>query len=164
MARKDWMVDVPVAYVDYNNGPLWLRFGNQQIAWGESIFFRVLDVPNGIDLRRHSILDVAAEEYSDKRVPSFGLRGSFRVNNDWEIEGFTQRFQPSILAGDNSPYNTIPSQFTVQEQAGYQDVKNDWNFGGRIRGNIGDFGVQVMAVSRRNPDGVVRWTDSRSVV
>ncbi|MBR0568899.1 DUF1302 family protein [Azoarcus sp. L1K30] len=161
-ARKDWMVDVPVAHLDYNDGPLWLRLGNQQIAWGEAIFFRVLDVPNGLDLRRHSILDVAAEEFSDKRVPSFGLRGSFRVNNDWEIEGFSQRFQPSILAGDNSPYNTIPAQFTVQERAGYQDVKNDWNFGGRIRGNIGDVGVQFMAVNRRNPDGVVRWTDSKS--
>ncbi|NMF98858.1 DUF1302 domain-containing protein [Aromatoleum toluolicum] len=164
VARKDWMLDIPAAYLDYNDGPLWLRFGNQQIAWGESIFFRVLDVPNGIDLRRHSILDVAAEEYSDKRVPSLALRGSFRVNNDWEVEGFTQRFQPTILPGDNSPYNTIPSQFAVQERAGYDKVKDDWTFGGRVRGKLGDFGVQLMAVNRRNPDGVVKWTDSRKGV
>lgn len=164
VARKDWMLDLPAAYIDYSEGPLWVRFGNQQIAWGESIFFRVLDVPNGLDLRRHSILDVAAEEYSDKRVPSLALRASFRVNNDWEVEGFGQRFQPSIIAGDNSPYNTIPSQFNVQEKAGYEDVKNDWTFGGRVRGQIGDFGVQFMAVNRRNPDGVVRWTDSRAGV
>jgi hypothetical protein len=162
VAGKDWMLDVPVAYLDYSSGPVWLRMGMQQIAWGESIFFRVLDVPNGIDLRRHSILDVSAEEYSDKRVPSFGLRGSVRVNDDWEVEGFTQRFAPSIIPGDNSPYNNIPSQFNVQEQAGYDDVKNDWTFGGRVRGSIGDFGVQFMAVNRRNPDGVVRWTDSKS--
>lgn len=164
VARKDWMFDLPAAYIDYSSGPLWVRFGNQQIAWGESIFFRVLDVPNGLDLRRHSILDVVAEEYSDKRVPSLALRASFRVNNDWEVEGFGQRFQPSIIAGDNSPYNTIPSQFNVQEKAGYEDVKNDWTFGGRVRGQIGDFGVQFMAVNRRNPDGVVRWTDSRAGV
>lgn len=161
-AGKDWMLDLPAAYLDYSKGPLWLRFGNQQIAWGESIFFRVLDVPNGLDLRRHSILDVAAEEYSDKRVPSLALRASWRANDNWEIEGFGQRFQPSIIAGDNSPYNTIPSQFDVQEKAGYQRVKNDMSFGGRVRGQIGDFGVQFMAVNRRNPDGVVRWADSQS--
>lgn len=162
VARKDWMLDLPAAYIDYNKGPLWLRFGNQQIAWGESIFFRVLDVTNGLDLRRHSILDVAAEEYSDKRVPSLALRASFRVNNDWEVEGFGQRFQPTVLAGDNSPYNTIPSQFNVQEKEGYDRVKDDWTFGGRVRGKLGEFGVQLMAVNRRNPDGVVRWTDSRA--
>ena len=162
IAQKDWMLDVPVAYVDYSDGPLWLRAGNQQIAWGEAIFFRVLDLPNGIDLRRHSVLDVAAEEYSDKRVPSLGLRASLRVGDEWEVEGFTQRFQPTILAGDNSPYNTVPSQFVVQEEAGYDDVRHDWTFGGRIRGSIGDYGVQLMAVNRRNPDGVVRWTDSKA--
>lgn len=162
VARKDWMLDIPAAYIDYSKGPLWMRLGNQQIAWGESIFFRVLDVPNGLDLRRHSILDVAAEEYSDKRVPSLGLRTSYRLSNNWEVEGFGQQFRPSIIPGDNSPYNAIPSQFNVQERAGYDKVKNDWTFGGRIRGQIGNFGVQLMAVNRRNPDGVVRWTDSRA--
>ena len=42
---KDYMVDLPSFYFDYNSGPFWLRVGNQQIAWGESIFFRVLDNP-----------------------------------------------------------------------------------------------------------------------
>src|SRR6267143_788255 len=128
VARKDWILDLPAAYVDYNHGPLWVRVGNQQIAWGEAIFFRVLDVPNGLDYRRHSILDVAAEEYSDKRVPAPGVRSSYRVTNDWTVEGFAQRFNPSILADPNSPYNTIPSQFTVEKREGYDEVKNDWNW------------------------------------
>lgn len=157
-AGKDWMLDLPIAYADYHNGPLWLRIGNQQIAWGEALFFRVSDMVNGLDLRRHLILGVAAEEYSDTRVPGLGVRGSFRVNEDWDVEAFTQRFQPSILAGRNSPYNLIPAQFTVHEKEGYDAVKNEWNFGGRIRGNLGDFGVQAFAVRRNNPDGVVKWT------
>jgi hypothetical protein len=157
-AGKDWMIDLPVAYVDYNNGPLWLRAGNQQIAWGEALFFRVSDVPNGLDLRRHSVLGVAAEEYADSRVPGLGLRGSFRVNNDWDIEGFTQKFQPSVLPGQNSPYNPIPAQFTIHEREGYDAVKNEWNFGGRVRGKVGAFGVQGFAVRRHNPDGVYKWT------
>ena len=157
-AGKNWMLDLPVAYVDYNSGPLWLRFGNQQIAWGEALFFRVSDVPNGLDLRRHSLLGVAAEEYSDTRVPGLGARGSYRLNENWDIEGFTQKFQPSLLPGQNSPYNPIPAQFTVHEQEGYDAVKNNWNFGGRLRGKIGDFGVQAFAVTRNNPDGVYKWT------
>lgn len=155
---RDWMLDLPVAYLDYSAGPLWLRAGNQQIAWGEALFFRVADVPNGLDLRRHSLLGVAAEEYSDTRVPALGVRGSYRVNEDWEVEGFTQRFQPTILPPQNSPYNPIPAQFTVHEREGYDDVKNHWNFGGRLRGKIGSFGVQGFAVRRNNPDGVYKWT------
>lgn len=159
---KDWMLDLPAAYVDYNNGPFWLRAGNQQIAWGEAIFFRVLDVPNGLDLRRHAILDVAGEEYSDKRVSAPGVRANYRFDNEWEVEGFSQLFQPSILPTPNSPYNIIPAQFTIDQHTGYQAVKNDWNFGAKLRGKIGDVGLQFVATRRHNADGVFRWTDSRA--
>ena len=53
---QDYMLDIPALYLDYNKGPLWLRVGNQQIAWGEALFFRVFDVVQGLDLRRHSFL------------------------------------------------------------------------------------------------------------
>ena len=158
IARKNGMIDLPNAYLDYNSGPLWLRLGNQQIAWGEALFFRVSDVVNGLDLRRHLVLGVASEEYSDTRVPGLGLRGSYRVNENWDIEGFTQKFQPSILPGANSPYTLIPTQFTVEEKEGYDEVKNEWNFGFRTRGKVGDYGVQAFAVRRNNPDGVYKWT------
>jgi hypothetical protein len=69
-----------------------------------------------------------------------------------------QKFQPSILPGPNSPYNLVPSQFTVDEYSGYQDVKDKMNFGTRIRGKVGDYGVQAFAVRRYNPDGVFKWT------
>ena len=159
-AGKDWMLDLPVAYLDYNSGPLWLRMGNQQIAWGEALFFRVSDVPNGLDLRRHAVLGPAAEEYSDSRVPGLGIRASYRINDGLEVEGFTQKFQPSILPGQNSPYNPIPAQFTVHEKEGYEDVKNNWNVGFRVKGSVGGFGLQGFAVSRNNPDGVYKWTQA----
>ncbi|MEF7615097.1 DUF1302 family protein [Aquincola sp. MAHUQ-54] len=161
-AGKSYAVDLPALYLDYNDGPLWVRIGNQQIAWGEAIFFRVLDVPNGLDLRRHSILDVAAEEYADKRVSSPAIRASWRAGNDWEVEGFTSRFQPTVLAGADSAYNLIPNQFEVHQREGYGAVRNKWNFGARLKGRIGDTGVQLMATSRINPDGVFRWTDSKA--
>ena len=162
VARRHWMLDIPAAYLDYNHGPLWLRVGNQQIAWGQTIFFRVLDVPNGLDYRRHSILDVAAEEFSDKRVPAPGIRGSYRLAHDWTLEGFGQLFSPSILAAQNSPYNTIPSQFQVEQREGYRAVRNNWNFGVRLQGRVGGFDLQFVADHRRNPDGVFRWTDSHA--
>ncbi len=152
----DWMIDFPALYLDYNKGPLWLRAGNQQIAWGEALFFRVIDVPNGLDLRRHLFLDYAAEEYADERVASPAIRGSYRLNDIWELEGFTQMSNPSALANANTPFNTIPDQFVVH----HGDTKDSLNVGGRLKGQIGDLGLQFMAISRRNPDGVFRWTES----
>ncbi len=155
----NYVVDFPSLYLDYNHGPVWLRLGNQQIAWGEALFFRVLDVPNGLDLRRHFILDPAAEEYSDKRVSSPGLRGSVRLLDQYEIEGFTQMFSPSILPGPGTPFNFIPDQFTVQTS----DAANrKWNFGGRVQARFFDsLSVQAIAVRRANPDGVFRWTEAK---
>ena len=156
----DYMIDLPSAYLDYNKGSFWLRAGNQQIAWGESLFFRVLDTPNGLDLRRHSALDWASEEFSDKRVPALGLRGSYAFDNGWELEAWTQEFQPSIYSNENTPYNVIASQFVVVQEPGFNEVDDEWNFGTRFRGQIGELGLQFTFTSRRNPDGVYRWTQS----
>lgn len=159
LAGKNYMLDLPAFYLDYADGPLWLRIGNQQIAWGESLFFRVLDVPNGLDLRRHLILDVVAEEFSDERLSAPAIRGSFRAGN-WEFEAFTQMFTPSIIPNENTPYNLIPSQFVVQQQQGFDAVKDDINFGARIQAQFGDLGLQFIGVHRTNPDGVFRWAKS----
>jgi len=160
-AGDTWMLDLPVAYLDYNDGPLWLRVGNQQIAWGEALFFRVSDLPNGLDLRRHSAFDVVAEEYSDKRVPAFGFRGTYRLNDGVQFEGFAQLAQPSILPNENSPYNAIPAQFVVNEEEGYDRAKNDVNFGGKLSFELGSLAGNVFAVRRTDPNGVFKWTEAQ---
>ncbi|WP_150429931.1 DUF1302 family protein [Dechloromonas sp. CZR5] len=160
-AGKDWMLDLPVAYADYNSGPVWLRIGNQQIAWGEAMFFRVADVANGLDLRRHSGFDVAAEEFSDKRVSSLGIRGTYRVADKTQLEGFVQQFRPSVLPGANAPYNPVPAQFVIDQKTGYEKVKDEFNFGLRLQTEIEDIGIQAFAVRRNNPDGVLRWTEAQ---
>lgn len=159
----NYMLDIPALYVDYSNGGFWARIGNQQIAWGETLFFRVLDVPNGLDLRRHSVLDLAAEEYSDKRVHAPGIRSSFTFNSGWELEGFAQMAQPSILPTPNSPYNVIPDGFVIQQEDGYDEIDDKWNFGVRLRGQAGPLDLQFIAVRRYNPDGVFRWTESNVI-
>lgn len=160
VSSKIAMLDLPTAYLDYNHGPLWLRVGNQQIAWGETLFFRVSDQVDGIDLRRHSVLGVAAEEYSDTRVPSLGVRGSYRINDAWEIEGFAKKFQPGILPGRNTPYNVIPSSFIVDDEPGFSKVDFKVDTGLRLKGTIRDFDVKAFAIWHRNPAGVISWSNA----
>lgn len=157
IAGQDYMMDLPKFYFSYQNGPLTLRMGNQQIAWGQSIFFRVLDVPNGLDLRRHSLLDYVPEEFSDKRVPSPAVRASYMVGG-WEMDAFVQHFRPTIYANPNTPYNTIGSQFTVHDQ--YGEVDKEANYGIRMKGPAGPFTLQFMAARRYGPEGTFRWTQS----
>ena len=154
---EDYMIDLPSFYLDWNKGSFWLRAGNQQIAWGESLFFRVLDTPNGLDLRRHSALDWASEEFSDKRVPALGVRGSYQFDNGWELEGWTQEFQPTVYSDENTPYNVIASQFVLRQKEGFDEVDDEWNFGARMQGQVGELGLQFTFTSRRNPEGVIRW-------
>jgi len=155
-SEDNYMIDIPSLYLDYAKGPLWVRIGNQQIAWGEALFFRVADVANGLDLRRHLFLDFGAEEYSDERLSSPGVRATYRLNDNWEIEGFAQMFQPTVLPTRNSPYNLILSGFGQNYHEGFQKVKHQVNGGVRLMGTFGDLGVQFFAVSRHNPDPIFR--------
>lgn len=157
LAGQDYMIDLPKFFLSYNRGATTVRFGNQQIAWGQSLFFRVLDVPNGLDLRRHGLLDYVPEEFSDKRVPSPALRVSHMFGG-WEVDSFVQHFRPTIYPNPNTPYNAIPAQFTVHDL--YGDVDKEANYGVRVRGPIGPIKLQLMAARRYGPEGTFRWTRS----
>ncbi len=157
---QNYQIYFPALFLEYNAGPLNMRLGNQQIAWGQAIFFRVFDVVNGLDLRRHSLLDYAQEEFSDKRVPSLALRAGYQINDSMLVDSFVQKFQPSIYGNPNTQYNVIPTQFTVHDlykEGGYDDK---FSYGIRFKGDFGQWGMQAMAVQRYNPDGVFRWTES----
>lgn len=158
VAGEDYMVDFPSLYLDYQKGPLLIRTGNQQVAWGQALFFRVMDVANGLDLRRHLILDFASEEYADERVSAPGIRASYQFASGWEVDTFIQMFIPSTFPNPETPYNVIPTQFTVHDR--YDNYDEELNSGVRLKGYFGDFGVQFMYTNRYNPDGVFRWTKS----
>jgi hypothetical protein len=161
-AGPNYMVYFPALILDYNHGPVNVRLGNQAIAWGQAIFFRVFDVVDGLDLRRHSVLDYAQEEFSDKRVPAPALRIGYQINEDILADGFVQKFQPTIYGNPNTQYNVIPVQFTVHDRYS-QNGDDRWNklsYGLRFKANFGQWGLQAMAVRRYNPDGVFRWTAS----
>jgi hypothetical protein len=155
---QNYQIYFPALFLEFNKGPLDVRLGNQQIAWGQALFFRVFDVVDGLDLRRHSALDFASEEYSDKRVPSLALRTTYQVADGWTADGFVQKFQSTVYSNPNTPYNVIASQFTIHDL--YNNYDNKVDLGVRLKGDLGAFGVQGMAVHRYNPDGVFRWTQS----
>jgi len=155
---ENYQVYFPALFLEYNHGPLDIRLGNQQIAWGQAIFFRVLDVPDGLDLRRHSVLDYVPEEFSDKRVPTLALRTTYQFAGQWMADAYVSQFRPSVLPNPNHPYNAIASQFTVHDR--YDDYDNNLDFGIRLKGQVGDFGLQGVFARRYNPDGVYRWTAS----
>ena len=163
-SSNHYMIDLPSAYLDYVNGPLWVRMGQQQIAWGEALFFRVADVANGLDLRRHLFLDFGAEEYADERLSAPGIRASYNLNQEWELEVFAQMFQPSVLPNRGSPYNLTPYPLTIDYGPGFDKVDDNINFGLRLRGQLGDLGVQFFAVSRHNPDPIFRLVEGGLVL
>lgn len=155
---RRYQIGFAAAVLQYNDGPLTIRAGIQQIAWGEAIFFRVLDLPNGLDFRRHSLLDFAAEEFSDKRVAAPAIRTTYSFESGWMADAYVQKFQPSVYSNRNTPYNVIASQFTVHDR--YSAVDKKLDAGMRVKGAIGDFNVQAAYTHRYNPDGVFRWTQS----
>ena len=158
-AGRQYMIDLPSLYLDYQTGSVLVRVGQQQIAWGQALFFRVLDLPNGLDLRRHLFLDYAPEEYADERIGSLGIRSTWQATQQWEVDGFVQQFQPTIYPNANTPYNAIASQFTIRDlyNSEYDDKLNG---GLRVRGSHGQWSSQFVVTRRYNPDGVFRWTKS----
>jgi hypothetical protein len=159
-AGEDYLVYFPALLLEYNTGPATLRIGNQQIAWGQALFFRVFDVVDGLDLRRHLVLDYAQEEYADERVPSLGLRFSYQLVDEISLDSYVQKFQPTVYGNPNTQYNVIPVQFTVHDLYTEGGYDNKLSYGLRLKGNYGQWGFQAMAVQRYNPDGVFRWTES----
>ena len=161
IANGNNLYELPIAYVDYNNGPFSIRAGNQQIAWGEAIFFRVSDLANGLDLREQSVFGPAAEEFSNMRVSSPAVRAKYDFGSGNSFDTFVSRFSPTILPQQGSAYNPLPSQFII-DQSGYDNVKNSLNVGAKFQGNIpgADVGYQIFAVNRNNPDGIYKWTNS----
>jgi hypothetical protein len=160
IAGPNYLVYFPVAVLNYTHGPLNVRIGNQQIAWGQMIFFRIFDTPDGLDLRRHLVLGKATEEYSDSRVPAPAIRVGYQVSDAILADVFAEKFQPTMYPNPNTPYNVIPAQFTVHDRYSVGNYENKINYGMRLTADFGQYSAGLMYVRRYNPDGIFRWTKS----
>lgn len=70
-----------------SGGQLAFRVGRQQVVWGKTDLFRVLDVLNPVDYSRHNIYD----ELEDIRIPQW------MINAEWRM-GPTSVFDDSNLS------------------------------------------------------------------
>lgn len=157
---RNYMVDLPAFFGQWTNGETTVRIGNQSVAWGQLLFFRVMDVANGLDLRRHLFIDRAIEEYADERMSAPGIRVTVQATDDVVVDAFAQQFIPTVLNNVNTPYNVVPSQFTLRDRYVEHGYDNDINYGFRVKGEFGNFNLQAMATSRLNPLGSIRWSKS----
>ena len=108
-----------LAYVDIEKGPLFLRLGRQNLAWGETDIFRLLDNINPLDDSFGGFF-IALDE---RRVPIAMARGSWQLGSkgpfqDAYIEGFvaqgdrvaTNPGHPARLAVDRRAASRAPNQ------------------------------------------------------
>lgn len=157
---RNYQVDLPAFFLQWNAGNTTVRLGNQTVAWGQLLFFRIMDTANGLDLRRHLILNRAVEEYADARASAPGIRITTQITDQIQGDFFAQQFIPTILNNVNTSYNVVPSQFYLNDRYVQGGYNKNVNYGLRFRGEFGNFNLQAMATHRYNPLGAIRWSRS----
>ncbi len=98
---------VDATAVQDNGDEIGFRIGRQQIVWGRTDLFRVLDVINPVNFSRHNIYD----ELEDIRIPMgifnveyrAGATGAFEDLNFQGIFKF-ENFRPNELGQGGEPY------------------------------------------------------------
>ncbi|WP_041066030.1 DUF1302 family protein [Thiolapillus brandeum] len=102
---RELYLDASIPTAD--GGDWGFRIGKQQVIWGRTDLFRVLDVLNPVDYSRHNIYD----ELEDIRIPMwmmvaekhFGATETFDDLNFQLVWNF-DKFRPSKLGQGGSPY------------------------------------------------------------
>ncbi len=145
------------AYFDLNlplsNGrQLDIRFGRQQVVWGRTDLFRVLDVINPVDFSRNNIYD----ELEDIRIPTGILNMEYRMGGVGVFEDMNfallwnwEQFRPNNLGQGGSP-NAILDGGNF-----FRGMKNCWDNGCTVSNFAGgvlatDFPKHVIGIRQAN--------------
>jgi len=99
--------DLWECYLDLSRGPAFFRFGKQNLAWGETDVFRLLDQINPLDNTFGGIF----EDLDDRRIPLWMLRGSYNLGNvgpvlSLTLEGFWVPGNWDVRVSPLAPYGT----------------------------------------------------------
>ncbi|MGQ0619863.1 MAG: DUF1302 family protein [Panacagrimonas sp.] len=157
---KHYMVDAPAFFLQWTNGNITARLGNQTVAWGQLLFFRIMDQANGLDLRRHLFLDRALEEYADERQSAPGLRVTWQATDRMTADFFAQQFIPTIVPNTNTPYNVVDTHFTLHDRYTDGGYNEKLNFGVRLKAEYGNFSWQAMYTNKLDQLGRIRFRPS----
>ncbi|PVV08891.1 MAG: DUF1302 domain-containing protein [gamma proteobacterium symbiont of Ctena orbiculata] len=119
------------AYIDAtmptDSGATWnFRFGRQQVVWGRTDLFRVLDVINPVDYSRHNIYD----ELEDIRIPMWMATGEYRMGATETFDDLNMqfvwnldKFRPNNLGQGGTPYAILDAG------SFFRAMKNCWDNG-----------------------------------
>lgn len=130
-SRADWLRELYVdASVAMDSGrELNIRLGKQQIVWGRTDLFRVLDVINPVDFSRNNIYD----ELEDIRIPMWILQTEYRLGSSRLLDDANlsmvwnfDKFRPHNLGQCGSP-NAI-----LDAGCFFRGMKNLWDNGGTV--------------------------------
>jgi hypothetical protein len=119
------------AYLDATlpteNAATWnFRLGRQQVVWGRTDLFRVLDVINPVDYSRHNIYD----ELEDIRIPMWMATGEYRMGATETFDDLNMqfvwnfdKFRPNNLGQGGTPYAILDAG------SFFRAMKNCWDNG-----------------------------------
>ncbi len=130
------------AYIDLGKGPAWLRVGQQNLSWGESDGFRLLDMIEPLDNRFGFPL---VEDLDDRRIPLWMVRSVMRFDpvgplTNLNLEGY---WVPGGIDNQESPLPPVGNPFAPPAPPGTSVIsipnKNLGNSrgGGRVVGTLG---------------------------
>ncbi|QTQ34347.1 Uncharacterized protein ToN1_01630 [Aromatoleum petrolei] len=108
---------------------LFVKLGRQQVVWGRTDLFRVLDVINPIDYSRNNIYD----ELQDIRIPMWIAQAEYRMgasdamqDQNVQVVWNFDRFRPNNLGQCGSP-NVI-----LDASCFFRGMANLWDNGGTV--------------------------------
>lgn len=111
------------------NSSLFVKLGRQQVVWGRTDLFRVLDVVNPVDYSRNNIYD----ELQDIRIPMWIAQGEYRMGATDSLQDANlqvvwnfDRFRPNNL-GQCGTANVI-----LDAGCFFRGMKNLWDNGGTV--------------------------------
>lgn len=148
--RQDWLREFYVTgSIPVGDNELGIKLGRQQIVWGRTDLFRVLDVINPVDYSRNNIYD----ELEDIRIPMWMLQTELRTGAgeifddlNYSLVWNFDKFRPSNLGQSGTPNQIL--------DAGdfFRGMKNVWDNGGTV-GNFAEgiyatnFGPHTIGIS-----------------
>ena len=151
------------AYVQGSAGPLFLRIGRQDLSWGETDGFRLLDMIEPLDNRFGLPL---VEDLDDRRIPLWMARGTLAL--PWRTENLTNLtvdtfFSPAQIEYQEAPIAPRGSPFAAPAAASFFNrlvtrpgrAPNDSRGGGRLIGTLFEDATVSLA-------HYVTWNDNSS--
>ncbi|MCC7258647.1 MAG: DUF1302 domain-containing protein [Gammaproteobacteria bacterium] len=103
---REFYVDTTIPTTD-SGQELSLRIGRQQVVWGRTDLFRVLDVVNPMDFSRENLY----AEFEDSRIPQWMINAEYRIGPTKWLEDLNfqliykiEDFRPHDLGQGGEPY------------------------------------------------------------